>query len=412
MRGFAVIDFETTGPPGYRHRIIEIGVVHLDTDGVITDRWSTLLNPDRDLGPRSIHGITAAEVRRAPRFSDVAGELVELLRGRVLVAHNWSFEAAYLRSEFRRIGCLVPVTTRSGLCTMRAAGRVFPTSSRSLRHCREAVGLRVEWAQHTALGDAVAAAELFQRLRALAPHAVAVGREQMELTSASWPSLPRLGVAPVGRRTRDSSEPHFLARLTERMPRADDQDIDSYLEVLDRALLDLYLSHVEADDLVAHAQELGLSRSHVVAAHETYLRDLAREAWADGTVTQEEREDLHAVAKLLDLSPHIVDDVLDQEKGRSSSATRWATKPGVGLVLEAGDRVVFTGEMGLPREELEERARKAGLSVTSAVSRKTRVVVAGDPDSLSTKAKTARKLGVPIVHEKAFIRALERLENG
>jgi hypothetical protein len=75
-RGYAVVDTETTGLfTGFRHRIAEVAVIHVDPDGTVTDEWSTLLNPDRDLGPQAIHGIRAADVRRAPRFEEMAGDL-------------------------------------------------------------------------------------------------------------------------------------------------------------------------------------------------------------------------------------------------------------------------------------------------------------------------------------------------
>lgn len=47
--------------------------------------------------------------------------------------------------------------------------------------------------------------------------------------------------------------------------------------------------------------------------------------------------------------------------------------------------------------------------MTSAVSGRTTVLIAGDPDSLSGKAKTAREKGIPIVHENAFLRAVNML---
>src|SRR4051812_45229645 len=81
--GYAVVDTETTGLlTGYRHRIAEIAVIHLDPDGTPTGEWSTLVNPQRDLGPQAIHGIRAAEVRRAPTFDQIAADLVDLLQGR------------------------------------------------------------------------------------------------------------------------------------------------------------------------------------------------------------------------------------------------------------------------------------------------------------------------------------------
>jgi DNA polymerase-3 subunit epsilon len=97
---YAVIDVETTGlRTGWHDRVVELAVVRLDEAGRTKDEWCTLVNPERDLGPQHIHGISAAEARRAPRFADLGGQIVELLRGHVLVAHNFSFDSRFLASE-------------------------------------------------------------------------------------------------------------------------------------------------------------------------------------------------------------------------------------------------------------------------------------------------------------------------
>ena len=86
--GYAVVDTETTGLlTGYRHRIAEIAVIHPDPDGTATREWCTLLNPQRDLGPQAIHGIRGADVRHAPTFDQIVGQLA----GQVVVAHTWPF---------------------------------------------------------------------------------------------------------------------------------------------------------------------------------------------------------------------------------------------------------------------------------------------------------------------------------
>jgi DNA polymerase-3 subunit epsilon len=103
--GYAVVDFETTGFRGFTtDRVVEIGVVCLDCSGEVADEWTTLVNPERDVSASHIHGITGRDVYGAPRFADVAGALADSLRGRVLVAHNLSFEAQFLRGEFARLG--------------------------------------------------------------------------------------------------------------------------------------------------------------------------------------------------------------------------------------------------------------------------------------------------------------------
>jgi len=84
------------------------------------------------------------------------------------------------------------------------------------------------------------------------------------------------------------------------------------------------------------------------------------------------------------------------------------TVPVNGRELYAGDAVCITGDTAAPRDELEARASDAGLRVTSAVSRKTKFVVAADPDSESSKARRARGLGIPLIAEPVFLTMLQR----
>jgi len=70
--------------------------------------------------------------------------------------------------------------------------------------------------------------------------------------------------------------------------------------------------------------------------------------------------------------------------------------------------VVFTGEMSVPRPVWEKRAVAAGLVPRSGVTKKVKLVVTADPDSLSGKARKAADYGIPIVTEEAFAAMLER----
>jgi len=160
MPGFATIDFETTGLfPGGSDRAIEVAVVHSDPDGTITGRWDTLINPGRDLGRQDIHRITAFEARQAPTFSEIAPELLELLSGRVIVAHNASFDTRFLLAELERMGYShwEELVT---LCTMRLAREFLPAGGRrSLAECCATFGIDLEGA-HRASVDAEATALL------------------------------------------------------------------------------------------------------------------------------------------------------------------------------------------------------------------------------------------------------------
>ncbi|KAA2256930.1 hypothetical protein F0L68_25885 [Solihabitans fulvus] len=85
----------------------------------------------------------------------------------------------------------------------------------------------------------------------------------------------------------------------------------------------------------------------------------------------------------------------------------------IGLRLRRDDLVVFTGEMAEPRDVLVARALASGLRVNSGyVTRQTRLLVAADPDSLSSKARRAQAYGVPIVTEDGFDRMLAAMADG
>lgn len=104
MPNYACLDVETTGLDSNRCRVLEIAVVQVD-NGVLGEEWSTLLDPKvSDVGPTTIHGITLDLLSGAPSFAEVAGDFVDLLDGRIPVAHNAPFDVGFLVSEWDRIG--------------------------------------------------------------------------------------------------------------------------------------------------------------------------------------------------------------------------------------------------------------------------------------------------------------------
>ncbi|MEU7820801.1 exonuclease domain-containing protein [Catellatospora sp. NPDC049133] len=406
---YAVIDVETTGLRTTWHdRICEIAVVHVDASGRITGDWSSLVNPERDLGPQHVHGITAAEARRAPVFADLAGQIGALLRERVIVAHNLAFDAAFLVAEYSRLGLQAPVGQEYGLCTMNLAAQLLPSAGRSLRDCCQAAGIPQQRA-HSALDDARAAAGLLARYL----HRVGTPPPWQQLvldaSTLAWPPLPPAEALPVVRRHPHETEDHFLSRLVDRLPRVPaPPQADSYLSLLDHALLDRHVSAVEADALVEAADALGLDRAQVLDLHRLYLQALAAEAFDDGRVTEIERDDLHTVAALLGLDRADVDRALDPDAGDQQRRTT-RPLPAPAFRLLPGDTVVFTGQTAESRELWEERARIAGLTVGRTVTRTTRLLVAADPDTMSGKARQARRHRVPIVHPGAFLSMLVAL---
>ncbi|PWU52055.1 hypothetical protein DLE60_31810 [Micromonospora globispora] len=375
---YAVIDLETTGlRTSWHDRIVEVAVVQVDENGRVTDEWCSLVNPDRDLGPQAIHGISAAEARRAPRFEQVAGHLAGMLRGRVLVAHNLTFDAPFLHAEYQRVGIHAPIDPAVGLCTMRLASHFLPSAGRSLRDCCRAAGLPLHQA-HSALHDARAAAQLLTYYITAAgspPPWAAVVTAAAGLT---WPSYAAHPVVAAQRRAAGQREQHFLARLVDRLPRLHEPQGDAYMDLLDQALLDRHISATEADALVATAEMFGLARADVEHLHRTYLASLAGIALEDGILTPTERHDLDEVAGLLGLQQSDVDRAL----AAAATTIPQQRRPDAWR-LQPGDTVVFTGAMEPPRWEWEEQARAAGLQVGNTVTKKTRLL---EPVSKSVTA--------------------------
>ncbi|NUU23580.1 MAG: 3'-5' exonuclease [Streptomycetaceae bacterium] len=160
---FAVVDLETTGfSPGRGDRIVEIGVVRVAGGGTVLREWTTLIDPGRGVGATQVHRITAADVRGAPRFADIAGELAALFAGAVVVAHNAAFEQRFLEAEFAAAGVALPAVP--ALCTMRLAkATALPLDDHKLGTCCAHFGLDFPDA-HAALADARVTARLLPLL--------------------------------------------------------------------------------------------------------------------------------------------------------------------------------------------------------------------------------------------------------
>lgn len=113
---FVVLDFETTGLRN-EDTIIEIGYVWIK-DGVIKDERSTLINPGKPISRRitQITGINTAMVKDAPYLTDVIEGFSKFLRGKLIVAHNASFDMRFLNNALRDAK-LEPINDY--ICTMR-----------------------------------------------------------------------------------------------------------------------------------------------------------------------------------------------------------------------------------------------------------------------------------------------------
>ncbi|MGE0610522.1 MAG: exonuclease domain-containing protein [Pirellulales bacterium] len=100
----AIIDFETTGFNARSDRVVEVAVVRVDPGEQPRLVLDTLVNPGRRVTATEIHRISDRDVQRAPRFGDIAGELLAVTSGCVIGAFNVYFDIKFLTAEMSRVG--------------------------------------------------------------------------------------------------------------------------------------------------------------------------------------------------------------------------------------------------------------------------------------------------------------------
>lgn len=388
--GYAVIDLETTGFGG-ADRIIEIGIAFLSPSLELEGTWETLVQPNRDVSNSFVHKLTPTDLRDAPTWEEVAPEVARLLQGRIGVAHNASFEQRFLTKEFRRVGIGNNVADVQWVDTRVHASHHLGRGK--LSDALEVAGIDNDM-PHAALPDALATAELLRELHDTwgarfqgAPLVFTLSSE-----SSERPRLVKRGEA--------DGVAQWIARIAQGMPQGGTTAPARYREMLRAALADHLLTDAERAHLAEFATETELTADDVAEIHEDFFRQFTVEAWMDGVLTRDEKDELVALADQLDIAPAVLNAAL-QDPGAESLDEAFTLKP--------GDRIALTGSMDLPRETWEERAVSYGL-LTGGVSKKTVLVVAADPHSRSGKARRANELGIPIVSEKHFASLLSAME--
>ena len=154
---FLAIDVETANAD--YSSICQIGITEFE-NGQVINTWSTLVNPEAYFDPfnTSIHGISAKDVKDAPTFDQVYGELKERLTGKIAVHHMPFDRIAVCRAcvEYN-LEALVPVWLDSAKI-VRRAWEQFAYKGYGLANIAEF--LKIEFNHHDALQDAIAAGKV------------------------------------------------------------------------------------------------------------------------------------------------------------------------------------------------------------------------------------------------------------
>lgn len=183
---YVVVDLETTGLDFNKDRVVSVGAFRVVNGAIrLGEVFSQMANPGRGIPAESIkvHGITPDMIKGAPQAWEVFKDFLNYLGSDILVAHHARFDLYFLdrvmqaQYGFRMQNMVVDTVLmcRAALIQPDPYGEKRGAKRCSLDALAEHYGLEVP-ERHTALGDALATALIFQRL-------------VLDVEKAGWSSL-------------------------------------------------------------------------------------------------------------------------------------------------------------------------------------------------------------------------------
>ncbi len=159
---YAIVDIETTGLGAKGNKITEISIFVHDGTKVIKE-FTTLVNPEVPISYSitRLTGITDDMVRNAPKFYEIAKDVIKYTQDCIFVAHSVNFDFNVIKHELQELGSDYK---RKKLCTVRLSRKLMPGQrSYSLGSLCTTLGIKIN-GRHRARGDAEATVILFEKL--------------------------------------------------------------------------------------------------------------------------------------------------------------------------------------------------------------------------------------------------------
>ncbi len=162
-----VFDTETTGLDPYQgHRLVEIGCIEIVNRFPTGQTFHRYVNPEREVPEEAfaVHGLSYEFLKAHPAFCEIASDLLDFVGDAALVAHNATFDLAFVNAELERANR--PNLPRDRLVdTLLLARRKFPGSPNWLDDLCLRLGIdNSRRTRHGALLDAELLAEVYLEL--------------------------------------------------------------------------------------------------------------------------------------------------------------------------------------------------------------------------------------------------------
>ncbi|WP_125775928.1 hypothetical protein [Antribacter gilvus] len=307
---FATVGIRTTGIQPDRDRVREIAVVRLDERGAVVDEWTMM--PDPDSG-----------------FTDVAYVLRERLARMALVAHHPTHTSEVLRVEYARAGWDLPALAT--VSTFQASFHYLPhLTRRRLADCCSAATVPFMDVR-SALGEARALAGLMERYLSggwEVPVLQELAHVPVYAWVVPWPHEPvrhaipqSLLAKPFTPELGEDGRPWTVsARLSHQMAGLDlagsvapgGSAAHAYAELLAEAVMDGRLVRPGAAGADDVARAFRLEPAQAAQIRRNLVVAMVQRAIHDDEYSQEERQDLYAASRLLDVGEDVVLNLIRQ----------------------------------------------------------------------------------------------------
>lgn len=372
LRRLVILDLESTGA-GKQHRIAEIACVELnleradELDDPAAKRLCHYVNPQREVSKTALreHRLTNQFLAQFPGFGEIAASILDFIADSPVIAVHASRCADFLNGEFHRLQKPVHLSFIDfmQLAQSQLSGNADALAALERRFDSAPRGRR----RHGALTDALVLAQICVSLLG--------GTRDGDLKASR---LQQENLVKNVEARREIPLDRFLFAL-------------GIHHIGDTTAALLARSYGTLENLLEKLQEAARQRGG--AAHKELLEnDGIGEAMADSLLAfVEDPENMRVIEKL---------------RARTRVLPAAALETGSGPL--AGKTIVFTGKIeSMTRAEAKDRAMQLGAKVSSSVSSRTDLVVAG-AGAGPKKQEKIRALGIVVLDEAAWLEIARR----
>lgn len=376
------LDLETTGLFTNRCGILEVCLVNAQNEV-----FSTLVDAGQPIPARitEINGIDRDMIVGMPMFSEIASQVHDRIKDKIVVGHNVEFDLKFLFSEFLKVG-LKPQTVQY-ICTCKTDRKKYGPFGNRLVDCLCRRGINVDQ-NHRAVDDVNMVRQLFScQLDEQASFEI----DEFDLKKFKAITLrepaPKFPEDPIKRSS------HTLRLFKGWGDKDDAVTVSAFNTLISEACRDRIF---DADEML-RLSELGIEKKAATYQLKKALLSLVSHYYADGKISWDEFEDLQKIATLFGFNSSVFFPLIKE------------VVPTLRVVCFTNELVV-KGQVVDRYDILFPWAVRNGFLPSDSVTKQTDLVVnCGDKKSSTGKIEKARSYGIEVVQMSDFSKGKEKI---